>query len=136
MDDSSTNMNKRERQEEYVRRHAAHIISFAKTEYAECGRGVILIGWPSQDPGPITDEFVYLPEDSVKRKLKQIQPSHEETLVDRIIQVLQEYDPTWQATIVFLDHQEKSADCHVAGFLPHYPVEHLFICSSPTATNH
>jgi hypothetical protein len=129
-------MSKRELQKGYIKRHAERIVSYAKNKHARYKRGIILIGWPSLNLRQITDEFAYLPEEKVKRQLKKLQTTGEVNLADEIIQAVQQYDPTWQTVIVFLDSVGKSSDLHVVGFLPNLPFQHLLMPSSLTATNH
>jgi hypothetical protein len=130
-------MGKRELQQAYIKCHAAEIISFAKNRHARYKRGLLLIGWPSLNLMRITDEFAYLPEERAKRHLRTLQTPGEPNLADRIIQVVEQYDPEWEVIILFLDNVGQTSNLHIAGFLPHRRFEHLLTMPpSLTSTSH
>lgn len=129
-------MKKRSLQEEYIRQHAANIVSFAEFKQERCGRGIILINWPIPDSVQIMSKLAFLEVEKVEELMRQLPIQEEETLADRIIEAVQQYDMAWEAVIVFLDDIGQVADLHIAGFIPEQQPEQLFACSTSNATGH
>ena len=124
--------NKREQQREFIEQHSTPLGAFAESAFAECGRGVIFIKWPNW----AAQDWVYMPQADVFQCLKEIRFEPEETVGDDLLRALREYDPSWEAIIIFLNDLERGLDLHQVGFIPEGPADRYFAPPMRSHTNH